>query len=158
MFNTTNMVNLIDNNIDKNNCRITFINLVSISFCFHFSILVSFYWQLILKGNCKNCFSNFPILFSVFPCRLLGFHGYHKIYKKGTPFSRVMWIFVSVKWEKAKYSWVIFLYMLNSWELFRVCDSKWVCSIRILVSLESRFRFLIVLVRFGSSGEEPWTS
>ena len=36
-----------------------------------------------------------------------------------------------------------------------MCGSKGVCSLRILVSLESRFRFLSVYVSFGSLGEEP---
>ena len=39
-----------------------------------------------------------------------------------------------------------------------MCDSKRVCSLRIIVSLVSRSRYLSVFISFGSSGEEPWRS
>ena len=54
---------LIDNKIDKNNYRIIFINLISISFLFPFSNFGKFLLAANLKENCKNCFSTFPIMF-----------------------------------------------------------------------------------------------
>ena len=49
----------------------------------------------------------------------------------------------------------VFFYMCwKAFRLFRVCGSKRECSLRILVSLVYRFRYLSVFVWFGSSGEE----